>query len=77
MSVQDGRITLPDGMSYQILLLPEKNDIPLEVLHKLEKLVSAGATIIGPRPYDVPGFSDYASKTKALRELAGKMWGGL
>jgi hypothetical protein len=75
MSVQDGRITLPDGMSYQILLLPEKNDIPLEVLHKLEKLVSAGATIIGPRPYDVPGFSDYASKTKALRELAGKMWG--
>jgi len=75
MSVQDGRIILPDGMSYRILVLPEKNDIPLSVLHKLEKLVSAGATIIGPKPYDVPGFSDYASKTIVLRELAGKMWG--
>ncbi|HEC44711.1 MAG TPA: hypothetical protein ENI20_17990 [Bacteroides sp.] len=75
MSVQDGRINLPDGMSYRVLVLPEKNDMPLSVLHKLEKLVSAGATIIGPKPYDVPGFSDYASKTKALRELAGKMWG--
>jgi len=75
MSVKDGRITLPDGMSYQTLLLPEKNEIPLEVLQKLEKLVSAGATIIGPRPLDVPGFSEHKSKTIALRELAGKMWG--
>jgi hypothetical protein len=75
MSVQDGRITLPDGMSYRVLVLPEKNDIPLSVLHKLEKLVSAGACIIGPKPSDVPGFGDYKNKTKALRELAGKMWG--
>jgi len=75
MSVQDGRITLPDGMFYRILVLPEKRDIPLSVLNKLEELVLAGATIIGPRPYDVPGLSDYKSKTKALRELAGKMWG--
>ena len=75
MSVQDGRITLPDGMSYRILVLPEKNDIPLEVLQKMEKLVSAGACIIGPKPSHVPGFSDYEKRTKALRKLAGKMWG--
>jgi len=75
MSVQDGRITLPDGMSYRVLVLPEKEDMPLEVLQKLEKLVSTGACIIGPKPSDVPGFSDYENKTKALRELAGKMWG--
>jgi len=75
MSVTDGRIMLPDGMSYRILVLPEKNDIPLEVLQKLEKLVSSGATVIGPRPSETPGFSDYAKDTKALRELAGKMWG--
>jgi len=76
MSVKDGRIILPDGMSYRILVLPEKNDIPLEVLHKLEELVLAGATVIGPKPSDVPGLNDYESKTEILRELAGKMWGG-
>jgi len=75
MSVQDGRIVLPDGMSYRILVLPEKNDMPLEVLTKLEKLVSSGATVIGPKPSDVPGFSDYEGKTDALRKLSAKMWG--
>jgi hypothetical protein len=75
MSVKDGRIILPDGMSYRILVLPEKNDIPLEVLRKLENLVSSGATVIGPEPSDVPGFGDYERETKTLRELAGKMWG--
>jgi hypothetical protein len=75
MSVKDRRIVLPDGMSYRILVLPERNDIPLEVLRKLENLVSSGATVIGPKPSDVPGLGDYERKTKALRELAGKMWG--
>lgn len=75
MSVKDGRILLPDGMTYRILVLPEKNDIPLEVLRKLEKLISAGATVIGPKPSEIPGLGNYKKKTKALRELAGKMWG--
>jgi len=75
MSVKEGRIFLPDGMSYSILVLPEKSDIPLEVLRKIEKLVQEGATVIGPKPSDVPGYFDYKGKIKALHELAGKMWG--
>jgi len=75
MSVQDGRIVLPDGMSYRLLVLPEKNDMPLEVLIKLEMLVSSGATIIGPKPSYVPGLGDFEEKTKALRKLSYSMWG--
>jgi hypothetical protein len=75
MSVKDGRIILPDGMSYRVLVLPDKKELPLEVLQKLEKMVSEGATVIGPKPAEVPGFGDFENKTKNLVELADKMWG--
>lgn len=75
MSVKDGRIMLPDGMTYRILVLPDQHNIPLEVLQKLEKLVSDGATVIGPKPSEVPGMQEYKSRTARLRALAEKMWG--
>lgn len=75
MSVKDGRIIFPDGMSYRVLVLPNQRHMPIEVLVKLEKLVAAGATIIGSKPIDVPGFHDYEVRTKKLRELTDKMWG--
>ena len=75
MSVKDGRIVLPDGMSYRVLLLPDQRDMPLEVLIKVEELVALGATIIGPKPREVPGMRDYRSQTEKLRNLADKIWG--
>ena len=75
MAVKDGRIVLPDGMSYRVLILPDKKDIPLEVLRKLEKMVSDGATLIGAKPSEVPGLHDFENETRNLRELADKMWG--
>ncbi len=75
MLFKDGRIVLPDGMSYSVLVLPDQEDMQLEVLQKLEELVSAGATIIGPKPSDVPGMRDNESRRKELLALADKMWG--
>ena len=75
MDVKDGRIVLPDGMSYRVLVLPDQRHMPLDVLIKLEQLVSGGATIIGPRPLDVPGMQDHDARTVELRALADKMWG--
>jgi hypothetical protein len=77
MSVKDGRITLPDGMSYRLLILNNQRSYPLEVLLKLEELVAGGATIIGPKPSDVPGVKDYESQTAKLRKVAYKMWGDI
>ncbi|NQV36112.1 MAG: hypothetical protein HQ515_25700, partial [Phycisphaeraceae bacterium] len=75
MTVKNGRIVLPDGMSYRVLVLPDQEDMPLEVLEKLERLVSKGATIIGPKPATVPGLRDHQSRSTRLRELADTMWG--
>jgi len=75
MSVKNGRLVFPDGMSYRVLVLPDQEDMPLEVLEKLEGLVAQGATIIGPKPVTVPGLQDYDSKNELLRALADRMWG--
>jgi hypothetical protein len=75
MKVKDGRIVFPDGMSYRVLVLPDQRDMQLEVLVKLEKLVLEGATIIGPKPLDVPGMQDHESRSARLCALADKMWG--
>src|ERR1039457_1506798 len=49
-SVRDGKIFLPDGMNYRVLVLPNREVISLPVLKKLKELVAAGATVIGPKP---------------------------
>jgi hypothetical protein len=72
MSVEDGMIVLPDGMSYRVLVLPDRKDMPLEILEKFEELVLSGATIIGPRPDEVPGLNSFEGKTARLRELAAR-----
>lgn len=75
MSVKDGRIVLPDGMSYELLVLPDHEDMNLDVLRKLEELVKAGATVVGPKPVRVNGLGDYVRRDEDVRRLAGKLWG--
>ena len=74
MSVKEGKIFLPDGLNYRVMVLPDQNHMPLAVLKKLEQLVSAGATIIGQKPYMVPYLNDHDEDTQALIKLANLMW---
>ncbi len=50
MSVQNGRLTLPSGMSYRLLVLPERTTMSPQIARKLKQLVADGATILGPKP---------------------------
>lgn len=75
MSVRDGRIVLPDGMSYAILVLPDRPDIDLDVLKKLEQLVRDGATVVGPKPTKTNGLTDYPRRDDEVRRIADRLWG--
>ena len=75
MSVRDGRIVLPDGMSYRVLVLPNLPMIATEVLRKLDELVAAGATVIGPKPTRATGLSNYPQCDDEVQELADQIWG--
>lgn len=77
LSVRDGRITLPDGTSYAVLVLPESDAIHPPVLEKLNELVRAGAVIIGPRPTRATGLQNYPESDRRVRELSAEVWGEL
>ena len=75
MAARDGRLVLPDGMSYALLALPNRSEIDLEVLEKLEQLVKAGATVVGAKPTRSAGLRGYPGRDKQVRALADKLWG--
>jgi hypothetical protein len=75
-SVKDGRVVLPDGMSYRVLVLPDRNVISLPVLKKLKELAAAGATIIGPKPVKGETLQNYPEVDTEIAKLADELWGG-
>ena len=77
MSVRDGRIVVPGGMSFAVLVLPTRPELSLLVARKLRALVAAGATVVGPRPLRSPTLSDYPTGEKELAAIAAEVWGGI
>lgn len=75
LSVRDGRIVLPDGMSYRLMVLPDRKSMPLEVVRKLKELVAAGMTLIGPKPEQTPGLADYPACDRQLKTDTNDLWG--
>jgi hypothetical protein len=73
----DGRLTLPDGMSYRVLVLPESDRMRPELLRKLHELVQGGAIVVGPRPSRSPSLMGGADRDEAVRTLAADLWGDL
>ena len=59
MAVKDGRIVLPDGMSYRLLGLPDSQTMTPRLLAKVVELVEAGATVVGPRPQKSPALENF------------------
>ncbi len=74
----DGRLVLPDGMSYRILVLPQIDRIRPELLLKIRELVAGGATIVGPKPTLSPSLQGGADKADLqVQALANEIWGDL
>src|SRR6266487_315847 len=59
MKVKDGRIVLPDGMSYRMLALPQTPTMTPELLRKIRDLAKAGATVLGAPPLKSPSLQGY------------------
>jgi hypothetical protein len=62
-------------MNYELLVLPEHEDMDLDVLRDLEKLVLAGATVVGPMPIRANGLTGWPQRDTQVRQLAAKIWG--
>lgn len=74
VTVRDGRLVLPDGMSYRLLVLPARAQISLAVLRKVQALVAAGATVVGPKPEAATSLSDQPAADREVKTLADALW---
>ena len=76
MSVKNGRIVLPDGMSYAVLVLPETETMTPKLLRKIAELAEQGTTIIasGKAPQKSPSFADQGQGDAEIKKLAEALW---
>ncbi len=75
-SVKEEKIFLPDGINYRVLVLPDRDVISLPVLKKISELVSAGATVIGPKPIHGETLENFTSTDAEVKKIADELWGG-
>jgi len=75
LSVNNGKLALPHGQEYSVMVLPKLEEMNLKVLVKLEKLIAEGAIVIGPKPTKSTGYFDYKANDQKVVELANKIWG--
>lgn len=73
LTVKDGNLVTPSGMSYRILVLDDNaRQMPLSVLKKISSLVKNGAVICGVKPEATPSLSD---NTDEFDRLVNEIWG--
>jgi hypothetical protein len=77
MEIREGRWSLPDGMSYRVLVLPAAAHLPVEILRKVRDLVRAGGTVLGVAPQRATGRQNYPACDADIAEIARDLWGDL
>jgi hypothetical protein len=90
MRVEAGRIVLPGGVSYAVLVLPERDTISLDALRAVRNLAMQGAIVRGPKPHRTTGLttglttalttglttgSSGSQGDAEVQRIAAEMWG--
>jgi len=76
MTVRNGRLELPSGMSYRLLALPSGKTMTPALLAKIKELVLAGATVVGAPPDASPSLENYPQCDHQVKQLAAELWSG-
>jgi hypothetical protein len=75
LSVQAGRVALPHGTSYRLLVLPDHKVLSLDALKKVRELIANGATVLGARPERTVSLVGYPRCDEEFKRLADEVWG--
>ena len=73
LKTENGKLVLPQGQSYRILMIPDRKDISVEVLKRLEELVKEGAVIVGPKPEHGTSLKNYPECDNEVKAIAAKI----
>jgi len=76
MSWKDGRLVHPQGQSFRLLMTPDAWVAQLSTLQHLQKLVRAGADVLGDPPTAPAGLKDVEARAE-FDQIVQELWGGL
>jgi hypothetical protein len=74
VKVIDGRLVLPDGMSYKMLVLPKLKTIRPDLLAKIKDLIEQGAVVMGPAPERSPSLANFPEADNKVKRLVAEIW---
>ena len=75
LSVKDGKIMLPHGVSYRVLALPNHKILSLAALKKVQALITEGATVIGLKAYSTASLVGFPNAEKEREAINTQLWG--
>lgn len=61
-------------MSYRVLVLPRLEQIDLDVMRRIERLVLDGMVLVGEPPRRTTGLSRYPDGDRELNDIVNRMW---
>jgi len=72
-----GKLVLSDGVSYNLLVLPNSDRMTPEVAGKVGELAKAGVAVIGPKPERSYSLTDYPKCDRQLQRIVATSWGNV
>ena len=75
LSVSDGRVVTPEGLSYRVIWLPDNERMLPETLEKLLELVKQGATVVGNPPQQIATLIGSTGAQKRFDRAVNELWG--
>lgn len=76
-SCKRGRLTLPDGQSYRVLVLPPCETMTPRLIEKIESFVKQGLTLVGNPPLRSPSLADYPACDAEVLDASKALWGDI
>ena len=70
-----GRLALPHGTHYEVLVLPKLETMRPGLLRRIEELVHDGAFVLGPKPTRSPSQSGQPLADQTVKTIADRLWG--
>ncbi len=74
LTVKNGELVLPDGMSYKLMVLPPLETIRPEVIRRIRELADEGAVFYGPEPLRSPSLRNYPEADKEVKMIVEELW---
>jgi hypothetical protein len=75
LKVEAGRILVPGGVRYRLLVLPDHKVLSLAALEKVNQLLVRGASVLGPKPERLVSIVGGVESQRRFKELADQLWG--